>query len=223
MIQFKEIIEGTFFTHTPGYHRIPLEKRSNQKEIDNISEKLTKNTIPHDIDTEDLDHIKNYSNGSISKQLNKHLIDNGEKGLKYQRNIYGKSDIYQVHKAILKNVRPLGMNVDLYSGVSRDLADKVKPRSILHSPAHISVTHSKDIAFFHSQLNAPADSTYHVFHIHAKAKDKGLHMENHSHFPGEYETILPAGTKLKHYKTSHHEESDDKIIVHHFKIHSQDA
>jgi hypothetical protein len=114
------------------------------------------------------------------------------------------------------------MNVDLYSGVSKDLANKVKPRSILHSPAHISVTHSKDMALFHSQLNAPADSTYHIFHIHAKAKDKGIHIEKHSYFPGEYETILPAGTKLKHYKTSHHEEDGDKIIVHHFKIHSQD-
>jgi len=118
-----------------------------------------------------------------------------------------------VHHTIMSKSKPLGHETHLHSGIGFD-AGKAAGESkdkILHLPAHISTTH--DIKTASNYAHG------HMMHIHAKASDKGFHIPNSP----EHETIIPAGTKLKHTHTTTHEgEHGQTHQVHHFTIHHQD-
>lgn len=192
-----------------------------------ISDKLNKNH--HDMSPEHKHHINVYTDKnhdtyeSHSRSLNQNLVKNDPLSHKEQ----------EMHHAILKNVKPAGHEVHLYSGSRHDFSKMAKASKdhILHSPAHISATHDKKTAyqFAHQGMtrNQEALSKYddlpmHMNHIHIHPSDKILHVNDMSTYPGEHETIVPAGTKLKYHNTSMHEVRGKELNVHHFTIHSQE-
>lgn len=120
-----------------------------------------------------------------------------------------------VHHTILKHSKPLGKKITLYHGSHHDFGSAAKKSKggVIHSPAHMSTSHDhKSAAEFGSG---------HVVVIHAHKKTKAVHIDgkgSKSEGSSEKETVLPAGTKLKHVK-SH--KTKDGFNVHHFKVHSQ--
>ena len=121
-----------------------------------------------------------------------------------------------VHHTIHKHAKPLGKKITLYHGSSHDFgaAAKKSKDGTIHNPAHMSTSHD--------HKSAEKFSTGHVVAIHAHKKTKAVHIDgkgSKSEGSSEKETVLPAGTKLKHIK-SH--KTKDGYTLHHFKVHSQE-
>lgn len=171
----------------------------------------------------DHDHLSHYTrlhkddetnqeyNGS--HKINRKLID-GQKLDDHERS---------VHEAIHRTAHPVGDHIHFYSGVGFD-PQKMAEHSadkILHSPAHLSVTHHLPTAVGFASRDY--NSKYrHLIHIHAKPEDKVSHVSHISEFDSEHESILPSGAKLKYSHTTDHIASHgDNFKVHHFTIHSQ--
>lgn len=189
------------------------------------------------------DHFKRNST-----EMNEHLISQHKKGLSPDhRNGYSKKDAHEhkklgsrhshwddhrefpdrqgqkdihhseahVHHTILKHSKPLGKKITLYHGSHHDFgaAAKKSKDGVVHSPAHMSTSHD--------HKSATEFGSGHVVVIHAHKKTKAVHIDgkgSKSAGSSEKETVLPAGTKLKHVK-SH--KTKDGFNVHHFKVHSQ--
>lgn len=118
-----------------------------------------------------------------------------------------------VHHTILKHAKPLGKKITLYHGSEHDFgkAAKSSKKGIIHSPAHLSTSHDHKVSKGFGE---------HIIAIHAKKKDKGVYLDGKTNGRDhEKETVIPAGTKLKHIK-SH--KTSDGYTVHHFKIHHQE-
>ncbi len=183
----------------------------------------------HDSTASDLnDHekhlVKRYtrqtSNGNTgSLFLNKNLV----KGVPLEKLVKGDQE---THKMIMKHAKPSGHEVYLFSGTSRNFEalNKHTKDNIFHFPAHTSLTHHIRVATeFASQKASDNDLEHaHMIYVHVKPHDKILHVSRISDIPTEYETILPAGTKLKYHGTSNHNQNGDDFKVHHFTVHSQD-
>ena len=121
-----------------------------------------------------------------------------------------------VHHTIHKHAKPLGKKITLYHGSHHDFGSAAKKSKdgVIHSPAHMSTSHD--------HKSATEFGSGHVVVIHAHKKTKAVHIDgkgSKSAGSSEKETVLPAGTKLKHVK-SH--KTTDGFNVHHFKVHSQD-
>lgn len=183
-----------------------------------------------------------------STEMNEHLISQHKKGLgPNHHNSYSKDDAHDhkilgkhhahwddhdefpdrkgqynihnaeahVHHTIIKHSKPLGKKITLYHGTHHDFgaAAAKHPKGIIHNPAHMSTSHDHN--------SATNFGGGHVLAIHSDKKTKAVHIDgkggaNEGH--PEKETVLPAGTKLKHIK-SH--KTSDGYTVHHFKVHSQ--
>lgn len=190
---------------------------------DDMSEKLHAATA-HTVDDDDSKHIKHYTGDDDggehtgSYYLNQSLIHGRE-----LRGHYKKT-----HEAIMRHAKASGHEFHTFSGTSRDFSKLAKHTkdNVFHSPAHISTTHSLGTARTFAD-NKHADKgeegEKHLIHVHVKPHDKVLHTSGHSYYPGEHETIIPAGTKLKyHHSSDHHNKYGDHYKVHHFTIHSQE-
>ena len=133
------------------------------------------------------------------------------------------------HNAIMKLVKPMDMELHVYSGVQKDLGELARQSKdhILDHPGHMSVSHNPAVARdFAVRANTGNSMNWtdhaHIAHIHMKPENKGLHVGYISRYPDEYETIIPAGTKLKYSHSTEHKSGLYKNIhVHHFTIHSQ--
>lgn len=126
-----------------------------------------------------------------------------------------------VHHTILKHAKPLGKDITLYHGTHYNFehAAKKSKNKVIHSPAHLSTSHDHWTAEHFAATQWTDEPGRHMLAIHAKKKDKGVYMDGKTeHGGGEKETVIPAGTKLKHIK-SHL--TKDGYHLHHFKIHSQ--
>jgi hypothetical protein len=196
------------------------EKENRIKRNEDIGDKLYNNTAKNLTD-EDKKNIKKYSDDSYP--LNMDLINH--KPLSYEHQ--------KTHDTILKNVKPLGHEVHLYSGTRTDFGKMARSskNGIIVSPAHLSTTHDHNVAKNFAGGNYGKDfddEPKHLIHIHAKPTDKGLYIGKSNGAAGEYETILPAGTKLKYSHTTNHKlKTNPKGLitdfkVHHFTIDSQD-
>ena len=210
-------IQGSSFSN----HEDQLEELSDT--LHSKQKKLTQKQI---------DHIKAYTNGNSiggieSRELNNKLIEN------HKKSKYPTEGMSPKHKAIHETIsklasQPIGHHVHLYSGVGfdpREAAEKSKNK-IIHLPAHMSTSHDLYTATNFADMSAERDVTpeRHIIHIEAKPTDKGFHVGNHSEIPDEYETIIPAGTKLKYSHTTTHTDgkTGPTYHVHHFTIHSQE-
>jgi hypothetical protein len=192
-----------------------------------LSDELHKNTTS-DLSEKDKDNITRYTTGS--GRLNRYLIDHNGKDDNLRKDL-GDED-YETHHTILTKSKLLGKEVHLYSGTSHDFGKMARASKdgIIKSPAHLSMTHN---ARYASDCAGDGKNKNHMIHIHAKPTDKGLHVAQLSSYNKEYETIIPAGTKLKYSHTTTYRPSLDKdhqtkwdrrrsYKVHHFTIDSQD-
>jgi hypothetical protein len=188
-----------------------------------LAQKLHDSTAS-ELNDHEKDLVKRYtrqtSNGNTgSLFLNKNLV----KGVPLEKLV--KRD-QETHKMIMEHSKPSGHEVHLFSGTSRNFENlnKHTKDNIFHFPAHTSLTHHRavaaDFAIDKAMTNNLDDA--HIMHVHVKPHDKILHVSRVSDMPSEYETILPAGTKLKYHGSSEHEYNNDNYKVHHFTIHSQE-
>ena len=165
-------------------------------------------------------YTRQTSNGNTgSLFLNKNLV----KGVPLEKLV--KRD-QETHKMIMEHSKPSGHEVHLFSGTGRNFENlnKHTKDNIFHFPAHTSLTHHRAVAAEFATDKAMTNDldNAHMMHIHVKPHDKILHVSRVSDMPSEYETILPAGTKLKYHGSSDHKYDDCNYKLHHFTVHSQD-
>lgn len=214
-------------------------KEHNKDSAEKNHEHLTKHSEDAHKDPHEAKSIQHFKQGSMN--MNHHLIDHhkryGEekqagpayhpynaKQHKEDGDRHMEEDYFtdaHVHHTILKHAKPLGKNITLYHGTWHDFgkAAKKSKDGVVHSPAHLSTTHDHKIAKNFGGGDE-GDDHHHMVVIHAKKKDKGVYMDGESpKGGGERETVIPAGTKLKHIK-SH--KTKDGYHLHHFHIHHQE-
>lgn len=218
---------STPLTDLPGQKS---DRDEHEKHMEGISKTLHSKQ-PKPSRTE-VNHIKSYTEGEEgsgfhSYPINQQLIDNHKEGKpathgmeRYHKNIHNTISKLASH--------PLGHEVHLYSGTGFDpqKAASESKNGIIHTPAHISTTHDIHTAATFSGISSAWNegNKAHIMHIHAKASDKGFHIGKRTANPGEHETVIPAGTKLKYSHTTMHNDgyNDTEYHVHHFTIHHQE-
>lgn len=156
------------------------------------------------------------NNQPMSRDMNHRLV-RGEKLHPYQQ---------EMHDAIHATKHEVGEHLHVYSGTNHDFGalGRASKDHILHSPAHISATHSVNQAIDFAKDHADGDPHYpiHLVHIALKPHDKIVHVSHHSNYPEEHESIIPSGTKLKYLHTTHHKAGSlQNVSVHHFAIHHE--
>jgi len=236
--------EPTYFHHDKtnvpdnitGEHEHEIRNDDELEKIHytNLSSRIHEKNFPEGIyDTDHEKHLKWYTgynhdtDKSNSLSMNKKLIeDNGsDKRLTHQQ--------LASHNTIKHLASPIGRELHVYSGTKTNFGELAKKSKdgILHSHAHLSVTHVPQAAlnFAHDNLSLRPEEDRNMIHIHMKPKDKGVHVSKISEYPDEHETIIPSGTKLKYKNTTRHIVNKNKftgttthINVHHFTIHSQE-
>jgi len=217
----KKAINEFTINDLPGQHKFDDYTPASNKHEGDISKKLHRAQVkPTAAQKRHLDHYTGDDYGtSGSEHISKALIQNHRKSKPPTK---GMSDEHKkIHETISKLAsNPLGHDVHLYSGVGFDpkKAAKKSKKGIIHLPAHISTSHSTNIA----SSFADEKPGRHIMHIDAKAHDKGYHIGKYSAMDHEHETVIPAGTKLKYSHSSKHKSVGHKYQVHHFTIHSQD-
>ena len=202
-----------------------------------LSERLGKNHA--DITEDHAKEVRRYTKGS--SMLNKSLIkahrDGHERFAEWESQggagAEAAKSMRKTHEALMANMKPTGQSVHLFSGVGHDFGEIAKQSKdgIIHSPAFISATHNIDVAkvFAHDNMPDGRDGNLaHMVKIHVKPHQKILHASDHSDYPAEHESIVPAGTKLKYSHTSehHYRHNPDgstpqkrRMKIHHFEIH----
>lgn len=191
------------------------------KELEKKSPKLSK------ADKRDVEDYTGKTKGlGGSGPINTNLLN---KKRSVHHSIYNK--IRRLHKIVSS---PIGHDVNLYSGVYSDPRRWEKGADgSTRLRAFTSMTHDKRTAHVFAHQWAEGENRspsgkkgqVHIIHLHAKASDRGLHVEKHSPFP-EHETVLPPDTYIKPHpdypKPTIHTASDGtRVHVHHYVIHSQ--
>lgn len=124
-------------------------------------------------------------------------------------------------ESAIKN-NPIQHEVHSFSGVSFNPMDHVDKNGRMKSPAYISTSHDKYVAFEYSHPTPQDRNTSHVMQFHLKPGDPATHVEKETTKPGEYETVIGKGVTLKHIKTeTYHSapgEQPHTYHVHHFEI-----
>lgn len=185
---------------------------------------------------EEKKHLKSYTKGAkvvgsnnVSTTMNRKLINNHVNGAEPTTGMTDKER--EVHNTINRLAsNPLRTKTHLYSGTDFDPSEAAKKSKdgILHASAHISTTHSLSVAQSFARNKAAftpgSDGKQHIIKIATELKDKGYHVGKHSSKPDEYETIIPASTKLKYHHTTVEKDdlSGEDFHIHHFTIHSQE-
>ena len=207
------------------------EKEFNEASI--LSDKLIE--TKGEISPAHKDKLKIYSMGS--RQLNKSLIKAHKDGHTNfeEHDPMRKHALQNTHAAIMNNLHSPGQHLSLYSGTPHNFGDVAKQSKdgIVHSPAHISASHDIDVGMHFARQTAGwkqnDENPAHMVHIRVKPHQKILHMSDHSDYPAEHESIVPAGTKLKYSHTTEHWGRTDPVNdpigkrspvhIHHFDIH----
>ena len=247
----EEAVEKSKFNFD-NYAKQHDDYEHNEDNLDKISHKLVTNTT----------QIKNHINGKgntihddddsqssmhdfshDSSETNQRLIDGHKAGLSH-------ADLTK-DDGITKHSKPIGISHTFFHGTYHDFGSAAESSrgGVIHSPAHLSMSHDHQIA---EQFSDEDDNKIkHVLAIHMEPHHKALNIEPWAHsnkadedypksdlaphspsydedaeehaqayiYGGERETVLPAGAKLKHVKTV---KTTDGYHVHHFNIHSQE-
>ena len=210
-------------------HEKTLDEHAASHNKEDHTEHLTKHSADVHKDPHEAKSVKHFKENSMN--MNHTLISDHKEGRSHEYRFDShtakmhkqrgseheeedrKTDAH-VHHTILKHAKPLGKKMTLYHGSEHDFgkAAKSAKKGIIHSPAHLSTSHDHKVSKGFGE---------HIVAIHASAKDKGVYLDGHKDGKrkGEKETVIPAGTKLKHIK-SH--KTSDGYTVHHFKIHHQE-
>ena len=227
----KKSIEESFLKKIFGKadHEKTLDQHAASHNKEDHTEHLTKHSADAHKDPHEAKALKHYKGSSMN--MNHTLINDHKNGRSHEFHFdrqsaqmhkqrgseheeeHRQTDAH-VHHTILKHAKPLGKKMTLYHGSEHDFgkAAKASKKGIIHSPAHLSTSHDHKVS---------KDFGKHIVAIHASAKDKAVYLDGHKKdtHKSEKETVIPAGTKLKHIK-SH--KTSDGYTVHHFKIHHQE-
>ena len=210
-------------------HEKTLDEHAASHNKEDHTEHLTKHSADAHKDPHEAKALQHYKGSSMN--MNHTLINDHKNGRSHEFHFdrqsaqmhklrgseheeeHRQTDAH-VHHTILKHAKPLGKKMTLYHGSDHDFGKAAKDSKggIIHSPAHISTSHDHKVSKGFGK---------HIVAIHASAKDKGVYLDGHrkNAHKSEKETVIPAGTKLKHIK-SH--KTSDGYTVHHFKIHHQE-
>ena len=228
--------EKTFDEHAAGHNKDPEKTHDH----------LTKHTSFNKMNDHEKHSIAHYKSAE-SREVNDNLIQGHKHGLtmhhvysysrarEYEKNKPPHKDSehrdvpHHIHHTIMKHATPVKGKLTLYHGTSHDFgaAAKGSKEGIVHSPAHLSTSHDHHVSKAFAS-HSDDSSGRHVLAIHMKKHNKALHVDGKGHkhatedgdnHRGEKETIIPAGTKLKHIKS--HKTKDD-YHIHHFEVHSQE-
>lgn len=134
------------------------------------------------------------------------------------------------HDAIHALKKPIGISTATYSGTGHDFGEMARQSKdgIIHSPAHISASHSVVTAARFT--GAKRGVSGHMLRVKIEPHNVGVQV---GHID-EREFIIPSGTKLKYSHTTEHlipthagdrsspPSSKLNFKVHHFTIHSQE-
>lgn len=216
--------------------KIFVDKEHAGKSSKEISDHLHKHYGAH-VSEEDSAHIKRYTDTETAKSMSHALIrahKNGDDPKDYM-----EDDEIEAHDAIHRNAKPSEHEFHLHSGIGWRLgaAHEGSRNGLVHSPAHISATHDLGTAsyFAHGAGKKDPDRYHHMMRVKIKKGDKILHVSRHSKYGDEeHETIIPAGTTLKHIKTTyHHHDGSEvhgakpgdkyKLAMHHYEIHNPNS
>ena len=227
----KKSIKESFLKKVFGKadHEKSLDDHAASHNKEDHSEHLKKHSADLHKDPHEAKAVHHFK--SSSREINHNLINDHKRGVsssftydhrsakkhklkgnEHEQDDHGSDS--HAHHTIMKHAKPLGKKITLYHGTDHDFGKAAKDSKggIIHSPAHLSTSHDHKVS---------KDFGKHVVAIHAGKNDKAVHLDgkgghDQSH---EKETVVPAGTKLKHIK-SH--KTSDGYTVHHFKIHSHE-
>ena len=157
-----------------------------------------------------------YSGTEHAQSVNWSLLDAHDSGKEVKH-----STIKHLDSAIKKN--PLQHEVHVYSGAGFDPMKHMNDDKLMHSPAFISTTHSRRVAYNHAKPRAEPDNTAtsHIIHLHLKKGDPAINISHHSQYPGEHETVIGRNVTLQHHGYEDHPDGFNvghKIRVHHMSI-----
>jgi hypothetical protein len=127
-----------------------------------------------------------------------------------------------MHDAVVRNAKPTGMEYSVYSGTRLNAADHYHPGTVATNKHHTSTTHDMTMAIEHGEKRrtANAGDTIHVNHYQIKPHHKVLYLGGVSKHPAEYETVVPAGTKVRYTHTTYHtDQHGTPLDMHHFELH----
>jgi len=196
-----------------------LDKNDNKhigKDLDEVSSNLHVHDLPS---RRGFKHLKKYTDFSgtlnghlISKHVGKSHHSDGEK-LDHQAK--------QLDDFIKKHGSSPEKGMKLYHGTQEwnpgEEASK-HPKRLIHLPGYTSTSVDKHLANRFAgglRLNDPSSGS-HILEIHTGPEHKGVHLGNHSYFPGERETILPRGLTLKIHPKP-------RILEHTFHVKNHDT
>jgi len=114
--------------------------------------------------------------------------------------------------------------ITVYSGTRFDPRENMNKKGIVHHPAYLSTSLSKNKATeFGSFGYQNGYNKYHVMRISVPKGHAGAYVDHYSNSPNEREFILPRGLNLKHIHTQVHRTTDDlgtkrEIHEHHMEI-----
>lgn len=203
-----------------------LFKESFEGRRNRVINNTTSGMMQDDIPVEHLQSLKEYK--LSSSKLNRALINGDELSVGEKL----------THDNIKRYCHPAGKEMRLYSGTGHDFGKMASQSKdgVIHSPAHISTSHSLDFASVIAvdKVGGGDDKELHMLHIKVKPTDKIMNFDSRLPLSHEKEAVIPAGTKLKYSHTTDHmipthanrrtgEIGYKKPFkVHHFTIHSQE-
>lgn len=215
-MKFKELAENLTFIRN-------AQKRAKNENKDKVSVQLGEKNPPEDMPDHVYNGLVDYTDHDEHSFHNRSLDVNGP----LIRGEEVPEKFRHIHNAIHAAAKPLGRDLDVYSGTKHDFGEMAKQshRAILHSPAHISATHDVGTALSFAQDGGYERSgkPLHILHVKLSSEDKVVHVSHISHKPDENETVIPSGAKLKYIGTNVHQEAGKRPIHEHsFYIHSQE-
>lgn len=148
--------------------------------------------------------IENYT-GVNSREINKKLIKDPN----------AKHDTISHLDNIIKN-NPIPEDLHVYSAVGFDPTKNLDEKKRFHSPAFISATSNKDIAF--SFTKKIKDGIHHIIHLSLKKDDPATHIAEHSVNRNEEETLISRNVSLQHEGSHDFEDGGKKYRVHRMSI-----
>ena len=91
-----------------------------------------------------------------------------------------------------------------------------KENNELHSPAYISTTLNKEVAY--GFLKKHTDGIHHVAHFVLEKGDPAAYIASASHIPYEDEVLIKRGQTLRHHGSFDIEDGEKKIRIHKLSI-----
>jgi len=177
--------------------------QTEKKDVKHTNDQLSNHY--KDFNEYQLHNVINYT-GGFSKAINNHLW---EKHQGYDPGEGANESYGEMSKQIDSALKNYGApkKLTVYAGIKYDPRTKMDSNRIVHHPAYLSTSLTKNIAKGFGWNKSESDNkqeTYHVLKIKVPKGHPGAYVEHFTKNPGEHEFILPRGMKLRHIHTQTH-------------------